>query len=1080
MTSPDSDSHTPPITYTPTTWADGITGTQITSARLNNAESGVAQSHTVLNDHDDRLDALEAAPGLQPGINQNSKGPSTARPAPALGLYYYDTTLHKPLWGTGTGWYDYSGTAIGGSGGSNAPQNFTAVTQQDNTILCSWTPVTGASSYKLYESQFTSGISGASAIAGTSFTFTPPSAASAAQVVQEKAFEITSTAENSTVDWTQQYTYIEDIGDQRGYTGGIVGFTSATGDMLDIVKNYVAIKPTTVTGTTSTSSRTAGPGGVPTPAGATLTTSDTSSALNITSGGTAGNLKVYDGQSHTVGRINITANHVVVQNFKINAGDQYGAYIEADDVTFQNNDIKGLTPTGDGDLNAITMFGSGSGTGGIRILYNTAINYVSGDPGSSHTDAVQTWVSSSHPVAASNVQIIGNVFTGPANPSRDNSVASIHQCVMVESAGRGGNSGGSGSQNNWLIADNTFGDSWNQGIKFDTASTGIVITRNKFVGSSDKVIEDDTGGGITFYSDNQIGSGYGSTGMSITQGAGPVNPYAQTSATTSSNILAKYITGLTKCASIGMGSGASSAASSNLGAAFIADWHAASTDPVWQKVQRDYRESVYWAPAYNAAVADGLSSLGIALYYDTSVNHGPGVANSNDGSFDDIRSRTTGTKPVNGGSETTWLNNFINIRSAVLTAWGDNPSDGRITMFKAFVTNSKFTLATPLTWSIYGDSFTMSTDPTPAGTSANRTYDLWVTANVSSVESAASNHASAVIPYGAAGSGGTGLPVVSAGADASVAHGASFSRTGTVTGAGITASGWRLVVTPADDNTAAKALSWGQPLSLSDEFEYTGAPDPAKWSVYDGPGHAGNGIRNPARATVANGKLTLQGMAGSADTAGMASKLNQQYGKWEVRMRTYYTNNPNLAGTDSHGYHPVCIVWPTDDNWPYLGEYDFIEVDVPGMQKADGFIHYPSINGDDSQEELPNVACDMRVYNNFAIEWTSSYIKTYINGVLWATLSGGGNSARHNIQDMPLGQLTLQLDAFSSSGFTASTMDLEWARIYPLVPVNPNTSLSSTAALSWTAPSTPGTYTLELFATNSSGTATDQIVVTVT
>jgi PKD repeat protein len=59
-------------------------------------------------------------------------------------------------------------------------------------------------------------------------------------------------------------------------------------------------------------------------------------------------------------------------------------------------------------------------------------------------------------------------------------------------------------------------------------------------------------------------------------------------------------------------------------------------------------------------------------------------------------------------------------------------------------------------------------------------------------------------------------------------------------------------------------------------------------------------------------------------------------------------------------------------------------------------------------------------------------------------------------------------------------MELEWARIYPLVPVNPNTSLSSTAALSWAAPSTPGTYTLELFATNSAGTATDQITVTVT
>jgi hypothetical protein len=97
---------------------------------------------------------------------------------------------------------------------------------------------------------------------------------------------------------------------------------------------------------------------------------------------------------------------------------------------------------------------------------------------------------------------------------------------MIEGAGRGGNSGGSGNQNNWYVADNEFGDSWNQSIKVDAASTGWIITRNKFTGSSDRVIEDDTSGGIKFYSDNQVGAGYGSVGMTITSGAGPAtNPY---------------------------------------------------------------------------------------------------------------------------------------------------------------------------------------------------------------------------------------------------------------------------------------------------------------------------------------------------------------------------------------------------------------------------------------------------------------------------------------------------------------------------------------------------------------------------
>ncbi|MEU2631968.1 chitosanase, partial [Kitasatospora sp. NPDC007106] len=40
-----------------------------------------------------------------------------------------------------------------------------------------------------------------------------------------------------------QYKYIEDIGDGRGYTAGIIGFCSGTGDMLDLVEHYTDLKP---------------------------------------------------------------------------------------------------------------------------------------------------------------------------------------------------------------------------------------------------------------------------------------------------------------------------------------------------------------------------------------------------------------------------------------------------------------------------------------------------------------------------------------------------------------------------------------------------------------------------------------------------------------------------------------------------------------------------------------------------------------------------------------------------------------------------------------------------------------------
>ncbi|WTD58910.1 chitosanase [Streptosporangium sp. NBC_01639] len=60
------------------------------------------------------------------------------------------------------------------------------------------------------------------------------------------AMRLVSSAENSSLDWKAQYEYIEDIDDGRGYTAGIIGFCSGTGDMLDLVELYTRRKPQNV------------------------------------------------------------------------------------------------------------------------------------------------------------------------------------------------------------------------------------------------------------------------------------------------------------------------------------------------------------------------------------------------------------------------------------------------------------------------------------------------------------------------------------------------------------------------------------------------------------------------------------------------------------------------------------------------------------------------------------------------------------------------------------------------------------------------------------------------------------------
>lgn len=63
---------------------------------------------------------------------------------------------------------------------------------------------------------------------------------------KEIAMQLVSSAENSSLDWKAQYAYIEDIGDGRGYTGGIIGFTSGTHDMLELVQYYTKLVPNNI------------------------------------------------------------------------------------------------------------------------------------------------------------------------------------------------------------------------------------------------------------------------------------------------------------------------------------------------------------------------------------------------------------------------------------------------------------------------------------------------------------------------------------------------------------------------------------------------------------------------------------------------------------------------------------------------------------------------------------------------------------------------------------------------------------------------------------------------------------------
>lgn len=158
--------------YDSVTWNDGVSGgTPITSARgPSRWENGILAVDDALDDLSDAVAALISLGGSTVPV-----GTTAGRPAPSPGQWYLDADLGYPIIGnaTGTGWITAAGAAVSGSGAGNAPQNFTAVVQSDQSISFTWDAVAAATSYKLYESQSPTGVSGATALTGTSTTRSP-------------------------------------------------------------------------------------------------------------------------------------------------------------------------------------------------------------------------------------------------------------------------------------------------------------------------------------------------------------------------------------------------------------------------------------------------------------------------------------------------------------------------------------------------------------------------------------------------------------------------------------------------------------------------------------------------------------------------------------------------------------------------------------------------------------------------------------------------------------------------------------------------------------------------------------------
>ncbi|HSX00420.1 MAG TPA: chitosanase [Patescibacteria group bacterium] len=200
-----------------------------------------------------------------------------------------------------------------------------------------------------------------------------------------------------------------------------------------------------------------------------------------------------------------------------------------------------------------------------------------------------------------------------------------------------------------------------------------------------------------------IGDGRGYTAgiIGFCTGCGDLLKLVQVYDTLSpNNVLTKYIPALKKIGSF-------DATHAGLDPNFTKDWKTAAKDIKFQQAQNSERDRVYFNPAVAQGKADGLRALGQFAYYDALVVHGPG----NDAvSFGGIRAAALkkAKTPAQGGDEKTYINAFLDARNAAMKSEEAHEDTSRVdTAQRVFLNNGNFDLNTPLSWSVYGDKYSI-------------------------------------------------------------------------------------------------------------------------------------------------------------------------------------------------------------------------------------------------------------------------------------------------------------------------------------------------------------------------------------
>jgi chitosanase len=146
-------------------------------------------------------------------------------------------------------------------------------------------------------------------------------------------------------------------------------------------------------------------------------------------------------------------------------------------------------------------------------------------------------------------------------------------------------------------------------------------------------------------------------------------------------------------------------------AAFKAE-DASSRRDAFRKAQDDLVDKLYFNPAMDLARQYNVTTaLGQAIIWDTAILQGISGA---DGAKA-VASETAKKMGVVKGNESAWLAAFLDIRLQHLLNYSEDgtmdaeSSRDRVNALRSILQTGNLALNAPVSWSVYGDSFTLST-----------------------------------------------------------------------------------------------------------------------------------------------------------------------------------------------------------------------------------------------------------------------------------------------------------------------------------------------------------------------------------